>query len=59
MLARRRWRSGYNAGGGPNHMGEQRNMVIVVMVIVMVVMVVVVVVRMKMMLNCSTTHLCI
>ena len=24
MLARRRWRSGYNAGGGPNHMGEQR-----------------------------------
>ena len=22
MLARRRWRGGYNAGGGPNHMGE-------------------------------------
>ena len=44
MLARRRWRSGYNAGGGPNHMGEQRNMVIVVMVIVMVMVVMVVVV---------------
>ena len=22
VLARRRWRSGYNAGGGPNYMGE-------------------------------------
>ena len=22
MLARRRWRGGYNAGGGPNHMGK-------------------------------------
>ena len=40
MLARRRWRSGYNAGGGPNHMGEQRNMVIVVMVMVVVVVMV-------------------
>ena len=22
VLARRRWRSGYNAGGGPSHIGE-------------------------------------
>ena len=22
VLARRRWRGGYNAGGGPNHMGQ-------------------------------------
>ena len=22
VLARRRWRSGYNAGGGPNYIGE-------------------------------------
>ena len=40
MLARRRWRSGYNAGGGPNHMGEQRTRICMVVVVVMVVVMV-------------------